>query len=160
MFDANPLGPDDGAPQLWRWTLDTATGQVHEEQRSDVAMEFPRIDERRVGRPYRWGYATEVGQSDGNQFGGRLLRVDLSTGEASPVDLGDDRVSGEWVMAPRDDGAAEDDGWLMSLVRDRSTDRSELVVVAAGDPGGGAVASVELPQRVPLGFHGNWIPEG
>ena len=46
----------------------------------------------------------------------------------------------------------------MSLVYDRATDRSELVVLDAGDPAAGAVASVHLPTRVPLGFHGNWVP--
>ncbi len=41
MFDTNRLGPDDGPPLLWRWTLDTATGAVTEEQLSDVSFEFP-----------------------------------------------------------------------------------------------------------------------
>ena len=48
---------------LWRWTLDTATGAVTEEQRSDIPLEFPRVDERLVGRPHRVGYASEVRSS-------------------------------------------------------------------------------------------------
>jgi carotenoid cleavage dioxygenase len=46
----------------------------------------------------------------------------------------------------------------MGYVYDRSTDRSELVVVDAHDFGA-EVARVHLPVRVPAGFHGNWIPE-
>ena len=61
-------------------------------------------------------------------------------------------------MVPRDAGAAEDDGWLLSLVHDLATDRTDLVVLAAGDPDGDPVARVHLPTRVPLGFHGNWVP--
>lgn len=160
MFDTFRTGPDDAPPLLWRWTLDTATGVVTEEQRSDVTFEFPRVDERRVGRPYRFGYGSVVDHSEsGNQFGGGLVRLDLATGASDVIDLGPGRTSGEWVMVPRHDAAGEDDGWLMSLVHDAATDRSELVVLDAADPAGPAVASVALPTRVPLGFHGNWVPD-
>ena len=57
-------------------------------------------------------------------------------------------------------GAVEDDGWLLSLVHDPGVDRSDLVVLSAADPFAGPVATVKLPARVPMGFHGNWIPAG
>jgi carotenoid cleavage dioxygenase len=159
MFDVHRLGPDDGAPQLWRWTIDTSTGQVREEQLSDVPLEFPRVDERVVGRRHRIGYATEVDRADGlNGFGGRLVRIDGPSGDVTPIDLGPGHQSGEWVMVPRHADAAEDDGWLMSFVYDPAVDRSDLVVLSAADPFAGPVATVKLPARVPMGFHGNWIP--
>jgi carotenoid cleavage dioxygenase len=43
-------------------------------------------------------------------------------------------------------------------VYDGTRDRSDLVVLAADDFGGDPVATVHLPQRVPFGFHGNWVP--
>lgn len=160
MFDAHRLGPDDASPELWRWTIDTTTGTVHEEQLSDVPLEFPRVDERVVGRPHRWAYATEVPRTaDGNDFGQRLVRIDGKTGSTTLVDLGAGRRGGEWVMVPRHAGAAEDDGWLMTFVHDAATDRSELVVLPAADPASGPLARVLLPTRVPAGFHGNWVPD-
>ena len=41
------------------------------------------------------------------------------------------------------------------------TDRgaADLVILAAQDFGGEPVARVHLPARVPLGFHGSWIPD-
>lgn len=160
MFDRERLGPDDSSPLLWRWTIDTATGAVSERQLSDVPMELPRVDERRVGRSHRFGYAMGIDTSgSGNGFGGRLVRVDGSTGDAEAIDLGVGRTSGEWVMVPRDEWSAEDDGWLMSFVHDASTDRSDLVVLPAADPASGPVAVVELPVRVPAGFHGNWVAD-
>ena len=57
-----------------------------------------------------------------------------SAGATDVIDLGPGRVSGEWVMVPRADDAAEDDGWLMTLVHDVATDLSELVVLDAGAP--------------------------
>ena len=47
----------------------------------------------------------------------------------------------------------------MGYVYDPATDRSDLVVLDAHDFAGGPVATVQLPARVPLGFHGNWIPD-
>ncbi len=160
MFDTFQNGPDDGPPLLWRWTLDTATGRVTEEQLSDVPFEFPRVDERVVGRPYRFGYGSAVAASSaGNDFGGSLVRVDTSTGSSEVIDLGAGRTGGEWVMAPRDGGTSEDDGWLMTFVHDAATERSELLVLDAADPKGPPVATVALPTRIPLGFHGNWVPD-
>jgi carotenoid cleavage dioxygenase len=160
MFDAKRLGPDDSAPLLWRWTIDTATGTVREEQLSDQPMEFPRVDDRVVGRAHRWGYGSEIRRSDlDNGFGGNLIRIDGKSGAMTRVELGAGRIGGEWVMVPRHDGAAEDDGWLMTLVYDAAIDRSELLVLPAADPADGPVARVLLPNRVPLGFHGNWVPD-
>ena len=161
MFDRERLGPDDASPLLWRWTLDTATGTVTEEQLSDQPMEFPRVDERLVGRPHRWGYGSAMRGAGpaSNQFGGDLVRIDGKTGDVQRIDLGPGRFAGEWVMVPRHADAAEDDGWLLSLVHDAATERSELIVLPAADPAGGPVARVLLPNRVPLGFHGNWVPD-
>ena len=160
MFDAKRLGPDDAAPLLWRWTLDLASGTVREEQLGDQPVEFPRVDERLVGRPHRWGYGSAVRREEqDNGFGGSLVRIDGKTGDQTVVSMGDGRIAGEWVMVPRHDAADEDDGWLMSLVHDEATDRSELVVLPAADPADGPVARVLLPTRVPLGFHGNWVAD-
>ena len=52
-----------------------------------------------------------------------------------------------------------DDGWLMTFVHDLNTDSAELAVLDAQDFDRGYVARVELPQRVPYGFHGNWVSD-
>ncbi|GAB3179543.1 hypothetical protein GCM10027162_32210 [Streptomyces incanus] len=35
----------------------------------------------------------------------------------------------------------------------------DLVILSAQDFGGHPLARVHLPGRVPLGFHGSWIPD-
>ncbi len=42
---------------------------------------------------------------------------------------------------------------------DAATDASELHVLDAGDITGADIARIALPQRVPYGFHGNWVPD-
>lgn len=157
VFDAQRLSPDESEPTLWRWEVDLDRGTVRESQTSDVAMEFPRVDERRVGRPYRHGWATSaVGGFDGAE----IIGVDPHDGTTRRRAMGAGRAAGEVVMVPASDDAAEDDGWLMTFVYDAATDRSELLLLDAADPEGDAVASVHLPRRVPFGFHGNWVPAG
>ena len=68
-------------------------------------------------------------------------------------------MAGEGVFVPRSADAAEDDGWVLSIVYDAGSDSSDLVVLDAQDFSGEPVASVRLPQRVPFGFHGNWVPD-
>jgi carotenoid cleavage oxygenase len=158
MFDANPLFPEEAPPLLWRWTIDTATGRVSEQQLSDIPIEYPRIDERVVGRRHAAGWGMVMGGHAASKgIGGRLARIEGPTGDVTSIDLGRGRIGGEWVMVPRGEG--QEDGWIMSLVYDKASDRSDLVVLDAATPDAGAVATVHLPTRVPLGFHANWLPD-
>ena len=61
MFRTQHLGPNEGVPTLERWHLDGHGGAVKEERLDDRGQEFPRVDERRVGLPHRYGYAVAVG---------------------------------------------------------------------------------------------------
>jgi len=47
----------------------------------------------------------------------------------------------------------------MTLVHDLSQGSAELVIMDAQDFERGYVAKVRLPQRVPFGFHGNWVSD-
>ena len=52
----------------------------------------------------------------------------------------------------------EDDGWLVTFIYDRAKKASEFVVFDARTMSDEPVAVVALPQRVPYGFHGTWVP--
>jgi carotenoid cleavage dioxygenase len=51
------------------------------------------------------------------------------------------------------------EGYLMTYVYDKTVDKSDLVIFNAQDLKSGAIAKIELPQRVPFGFHGSWIED-
>ena len=55
------------------------------------------------------------------------------------------------MFVPRSADAAEDDGWVMSLVYDSATERSDLVILDAQDFAGEPVATVHLPHGSPSG---------
>lgn len=161
-FDRDHLGPNEGSPSLWRWTIDRAAGRVHEVQLDDRAIEFPRVDERRVGRPHRYRWATLLGEGDAGGDvdwpASAMVRYDLDAGTSLAVDLGAGKVGGEAVFVPRHPDAAEDDGWYLMLVSDLAARSGELVVLDASAPDAEPVARVQLPTHIPIGFHGNWVP--
>jgi carotenoid cleavage dioxygenase len=145
--------------QLWRWTIDTRAGTVREEQLDDRRADFPRIDDRLIGLPARYGYVGELVAGQGRPaFGSEIYKYDLTTGVAEVHDCGPGTHIGEPVFAPRTPDAAEDDGWVMAFVYDEAEDRSELRIVDAQDMSGPPAARVRMPQRIPYGAHGSWLP--
>jgi carotenoid cleavage dioxygenase-like enzyme len=135
---------------LHRWTIDMAADAVRELALDDARIEFPRIDERRLGSAYRIGYAVQT--HDDRRT---IVRYDLVRGGSTQRDFGAGRFAGEPVFVPKSADAAEEAGWLMAFVYDAGRDASELVILDAGTLE--TAAAVALPQRVPFGFHGNWI---
>jgi carotenoid cleavage dioxygenase-like enzyme len=124
---------------LWSWTIDLQTGKTAERQLDDKPIEFPRIDDRLAGLPAR--YAVSVGVIE-------LVRYDLKTGSAVEHSFGTAESPGrpgEAVFVPSTNGPADEGNG------------SDLVIIDASDFGGAPVATIKLPQRVPYGFHGNWI---
>ena len=157
MFATDLHGPNEGRPTLERWTLDRRTGRVTTAPLADGGHEFPRIDERRFGSPHRYGYTVGVGNIDGPVgVEDTLFRHDLHTGVSTSRTFGPATTVGEFVFVPAGPDAAEDDGVLMGLSTDAAAGTTRLEIVDAGTLD--SVAAVQLPVRVPVGFHGNWIP--
>jgi carotenoid cleavage dioxygenase len=157
MFDTDLLGPNEGEPTLDRWTVDLRAAKVIEERLDDRGQEFPRIDERLLGRRHRYGYTvgTATATTRGEGFGDCVLKHDLSAGDTAVRSFAGGQAS-EFVFVPGGPDAGEDEGVLMGFVYAPDSDRSDLVMLDAGTLD--TVASIHLPVRVPHGFHGNWIP--
>lgn len=160
-FDLDPLHPSESTPTLWRWTVDRSSATVTEAQLSSRAEEFPRIDDRYTGSPYRYAFTVGLRPGQGAALAGpALLRHDLVTGRVDRHDFGAGREGGEAVFVPRSADAPEADGYLLSAVHDTATDRSDLVVIDTADFTGPPVASVGLPVRIPHGLHAQWAAGG
>ncbi|WP_116205612.1 carotenoid oxygenase family protein [Amycolatopsis circi] len=154
MFDRALHGPAEGEPTLDRWTVDLTLGKVVEERIDEHGQEFPRVDERLVGLPHRYGYTTAL--DDRSRSVGAVYKHDLRKGSADAHRFGPGREPGEFVFVPSSADAGEDEGVLMGYVYDAAEARSDLVLLDAGTLE--TVAAVHLPDRVPHGFHGNWVP--
>jgi carotenoid cleavage dioxygenase-like enzyme len=156
VFDRDRLGPSEGPTRLERWTLDPATGTSTQDVIDDRPVEFPRADDRRFGRPQRYGHASFFPSPEPTHA--PLVHYDFARGTAEEIDFGPSSATQEFVMVGID-GAGEDEGFLIGFVSDRSEGTTDLVVLAAEDPTAGPLARVHLRARVPDGFHGNWLPD-
>jgi carotenoid cleavage dioxygenase len=161
MFATHLNGPDEGAPTLERWRIDPTAGTVSTELLDDRAQEFPRVDERMVGRQHRFGYSAGLQVEDkdeaGFTMGSTLIKHDLAKGSSETRALRGG--AGEAVFVPEGASAGEDEGFVLSLVFDHDRGATDLMVLSAQDFTGDPVAVVHLPVRVPYGFHGNWTPD-
>jgi carotenoid cleavage dioxygenase len=156
MFASDTLGPNEGRPTLDRWVLDPSSGKVSTDCLDDRGHEFPRHDERRLGKAIRYGYTAGLADKLGV---GPLYKHDLSERTSQARLEGNGRAYLEPVFVPRTPDSDEDDGWLIAYVYDAPSDGGEVQILHAQDFTGSPVATIHLPQRVPFGFHGNWVPD-
>ena len=155
MWKASTM--DFPPPELWRWTIDTVSGKVHEEQVDDRPAEFPRVADSVIGMKHRYGYLAGMSQTkDPSEASGAILKYDRETGVRSDIEFGRGRTGGEPVFVPAANSSAEDDGYLMTYIYDASSDSSSFVIMDAASMDSEPVASIDLP-RIPGGFHGSWI---
>jgi carotenoid cleavage dioxygenase-like enzyme len=144
---------------LYRWTIDASRGTVSETQLDDRPVEFPRVDERVLGLAHRHGYAVSYPSGRGDEpVPEAVVAFDLATGQVAEQGFSGAKVPSEAVFVPAPDGSADDEGFLVCFVHDRAEDRSQLAVMEATELQAPPVGLVELPSRVPYGFHGSWVP--
>ncbi len=148
--------------RLWRWTIDLETDTVTEEQVDDRPGDFGRVDDRMVGLDAQYGYLMAMageGNVEEPVYGSALWKYDLRSGQCWEHQLGDGVRGAEPVFAPASEAAGEDEGWIISLTHDEGSGESRLIIVDAQRFDAPPVAVVHLPQRVPYGAHGSWVPD-
>lgn len=150
-----PGGPA-GAGMV-RARLNLRTGAAAFEQVDDRMAEFPRIDDRLIGRQHRYYHVVGkhvpvLGEWD------QVRRYDTVSGEVVVRNTGHRRI-GEPIFAPRaDSSGGEDDGYVLFYSYDPRTLETDLTVLHAADIAGEPAATIRMPHRVPFGLHGNWFP--
>ena len=165
-YPSAPLFPNpDGSRRVpvrarlvhWSIDLNDSAARVIRTPVSDLVGEFPRIDERFAGLPYRHVWQTaNVEMNEALQFDS-LAHLDLKSGRQTLRRFSGGDSVGEPVFVPRNATAPEGDGWILAVVHRAGEGRSDLLILNAQDIGGEPEAVLELPCRVPAGFHGSWV---
>ena len=151
-------GGETTVAKLWRWVIDLEKGTVSEEQLDDGACDFPRVNDNRIGLHSDFGYCMQIKTDvESLTFGENLFKYHLESGKRIDHHLGNNVAGGEPVFAPKPGAKSEDEGWVLSLVHERNSRRSKLVIIDAQAFDQEPVAEVIIPQRVPYGAHGSWI---
>ena len=145
--------------RLWVWKMQVKTGETAEHVlNAKYNAEFPSCNGRMTGRKTRFGYLVDHSETVTLQWSG-VRKFDLDTG----ADLGgwSDDPQHSWYSEPwfaeADAPQAEDHGYVISFQWNDARKRQTLDVFDARNIGQGPLAQVELPQRLPAGFHACWI---
>jgi carotenoid cleavage dioxygenase len=145
--------------RLWVWKMNLATGQTEEHMLNDTFnAEFPTYNARKTGRKTRFGYLVDHSETVTLQWAG-VRKFDLETG----ADLGgwSDDTQHSWYSEPWfaqvDSPQSEDHGYLVAFQWNDALKRQTLDIFDAQHVGQGPITQIELPQRLPTGFHACWI---
>ncbi|AJP71365.1 carotenoid oxygenase family protein [Sphingomonas hengshuiensis] len=167
-IDGAPFNPVEGMSYLTRWTVDMASNSDAFEsvtQLSGMFGEFPRIDDRCAGLPYRYGWMLVVDgekpvELKGGSAGGLIMNtlgmIDHETGREQKWWCGPVSSLQEPCFIPRSADAAEGDGWIIQVCNRLEEHRSDLLLFDATEIEKGPIAEVRIPVRLRFGLHGNW----
>jgi len=147
---------------LSRYSLNMQLGTSTVHRINEQAMEFPQINRQRWGRNYRYGYSLTIGVEDDhvaydNATG--FIKFDMQTGTSQRYDFAKGVSPAEPFFVPAAGATDEEHGYILGYVFEPSTNSSDLWIMEAENIAAGPIARVKLPQRVPFGFHGVWVPE-
>jgi carotenoid cleavage dioxygenase-like enzyme len=168
QFEHPPLFPngkgemmEDAAPYLSRWNIDlnTAGAKVTSTRIDDCPSEFPQVDPRYAMQENRYGFYTAP-DGEGADMYNSVGRFDLSNNSVQRYSFGDRETTftSEAIFVPKSDDAPEGQGYLLSVVTDLPSDTSNLQILDAENVAAGPLAVAQLPNRIPVGFHGGWRP--
>lgn len=145
--------------QLWRFQMDLQTQAVERQQIDPRCCEFPVVHPRAVGHPYRYLYLGAAHHSTGNAPLQGILKLDWQTGQQQLWSAAPRGFVSEPIFVPRthEPSAAEDDGWVLTLVFNAEREKSEVVILDAQSLQ--PVARLLLKHHVPYGLHGSFTPQ-
>ncbi len=167
-LDGQPFTREKAIPRLTRLSFDFE-GNSETFNATPLYQhyaEMPRVDERFMMSPYRFGFMgvhdpTKEGVRQGAGFGlphNTIARIDHEKKATVGHYLGDTSGAQEPIFVPRHPGSAEGDGYVMAVVNRLTDIRSDLVILDAMQMEQGPVATVMLPIRLRYAFHGSWVP--
>lgn len=136
---------------LYEWRLNTKSGVVTETKLGDDWVEFPTINESLMGYKNRYVYAAGMVAEAKTTI---VHKYDLQEKTSKKIEWKNSQ-GGEFVFIPKTNAHNEDDGWLIGYQYHNDTQKSSAVVLNASDLS--LQARIQLPQRVPQGFHGRWL---
>ncbi|MGB3796438.1 MAG: carotenoid oxygenase family protein [Alteraurantiacibacter sp.] len=162
------FNPMEATTRLTRWTVDMASnGEEFDsiETLSETLSEFPRIDDRYIGRKnrYTWGLEMDMSRpmgAEARSAGGAPMNClffrDMETGAEQHWWAGETSTLQEPCFIPRTPDAPEGEGWVVQVCNRIADHRSDLLVFDAQDIGNGPIATVHVPFRLRFGLHGNF----
>lgn len=165
MADGKPT-PANIHPRMSRWEIsmegDKPTS-ISMNYTAEVSGEFPVIDPRYAMREYQHTWFTSTDRTipaaipDSDVVYNAIVHFDVKSNKADMYAFESGYVS-EPMFIPKNDQAAEGEGYVITCVYDINTNTSDLCVFDAQNISAGPVGKAKVSHRVPVCFHGTWKP--
>lgn len=143
---------------LHRWRMNLRTGETREQALDDLNVEFPLPDTELFGVRSRYSYHQYLPPDMQTVEFRALVKYDHESGAARRYDYEPGWFASESPFAGRPGARSEDDGFVLTFATEAASGRSECWIFSALEIERGPIARIELPARVPTGFHAKWIP--
>ncbi|XP_069147851.1 carotenoid 9,10(9',10')-cleavage dioxygenase-like [Solanum lycopersicum] len=164
------------------WRLNMKTGKVKMKNLTTndhrFIMELPMINEHFIGLKNKFGYQqlinSETFSNSAKNVSGGFAKfgglAKLNFEEISKDDKKGDLIKVEYHIFPKNtfcsgatfvpklDGVDEDDGWIVAFTHNENTNQSQVYILDAKNFENEPIAIILLPNRVPYGFHGVFMP--
>jgi len=126
----------------------------------DIDAEFPSVAEAKIGKKWRYSmFATGSSQNDHavDKQIGAIGRYDYKTQNVQTIEFGKDKYISEPSLASSEEDP--ENGHILSLVYDAASHKSEIWVHDSKTFDEEPICKLALPEVIPLGFHGKWLPK-
>jgi all-trans-8'-apo-beta-carotenal 15,15'-oxygenase len=151
-------GGGDAVQRSWlaHAEIDLRSRTIRWEERWSRTHEFASVHPAFNARRHRWAWAAGfAAEHEGRGWWDRLVRVDTERGEAERFAAGPRCAIGEPILVAR--SAAEDDVWVLAMVRDLDAGATHLAIWDGRRPDEGPVARAWFDQQLPPSLHGCWV---
>ncbi|AKU92385.1 carotenoid oxygenase family protein [Vulgatibacter incomptus] len=140
-----------------RAIVDPRRSVLRMEERWSESCEFPRVAPSATGKPYRFAWLGAHAPGSRRDLYDQLARLDVESGEARRVELPAGHYPSEPIFVHKAGSAAEDDGWILTLVYDARAHQSHLAILDSKRLDDGPIARAYFDHHVPFTFHGGWL---
>ncbi|GAV83523.1 LOW QUALITY PROTEIN: RPE65 domain-containing protein, partial [Cephalotus follicularis] len=157
--------------ELYEMRFNMKTGLASQKKLSEYAVDFHRVNECYTGRKKRYVYGTildSIAKVKGiakfdlhaEPEAGKT-KIEVGGNVKGIFDLGPGRFGSKAIFVPREAGtnSEEDDGYLIHFLHDECSGKYSGNVIDAKTMSADPVVVVELPTRVPYGFHAFFVTE-
>lgn len=152
----NPEGRFGGGTYC-RYVLNMANGTMDAQKVCEVEAEFPTFNPTYTGSKNAVTYTACSIDNGANSFFNGIQRI-THDGEADVIELPKGTYGSEPMFAPSIDAQAEDDGYLLEVIYDGWTHKSELQIFRA-DNVRDHRCTLKLRHHIPHQFHGHFTQD-
>ncbi len=163
-FEANStltdvFNPDGrfGGGTYYRYRMNMNTGKVDTARVCEVEAEFPTFNTDYTGKKHSVTYTACSVDNGANSFFNGIQRITYD-GDGTLVELPKGKYGAEPLFAPAVGATREDDGYVLEVVYDGWSHKSELQIFRADDITD-HVCTLKLKHHVPHQFHGHFTTD-